>query len=113
MVLDAISLSEETFIAIFGHLTNPQLSVASTVCKTWSKYALALLYRRIMLLQHTNDLNHIALLKCHNLDEDFLSELTRKHSKTLEKFTLWGPRTFESGPTPLNDKLLNHVYQIY
>lgn len=148
MVLDVISLSEEIYIAIFGHLTSLQLSVSSTVCKTWSKYALTLLYRRIsintssiwshflkynlfqkyssnckelilfsinisssdklVLLEHTNDLNHIALLKCHNLDEDFLFDLTRKHSKTLEKFTLWGPRTFESVVTPLNDKLLKH-----
>jgi hypothetical protein len=146
MVLDAISLSEEIYFAIFGHLTNLQLSVASTVCKTWSIHALALLYRRIcintssiwshflkynlfqkqssnckelilfsinisssdklVLLEYTKDLNHIALLKCHNLDEDFLFELTKKHSKTLEKFTLWGPRTFESSVTPLNDKLL-------
>ncbi|GET01013.1 hypothetical protein GLOIN_2v1619593 [Rhizophagus clarus] len=60
-----------------------------------------------LLLEHTKDLNHIALLKCHNLDEDFLFELTKKHAKTLEKFTLWGPRTFESSVTLLNDKLLN------
>jgi len=143
MVFDAISLSEKIYIAIFGHLTNSQLSVASTVCKTWSIYALALLYRRIsintssiwshfisynlfqkqsfnckelilfsinisstdklVLLEHTNDLNHIALLKCHNLDDD----LTKKHSKTLERFTLWGPRPFESSVTIFNDKLLN------
>ncbi|RIA94915.1 hypothetical protein C1645_873157 [Glomus cerebriforme] len=146
MVLDACSLPEEIYIKIFGHLTISQLSVASTVCKTWSIHSLSLLYRcisittpsiwshfvkynlfqkhslnckeliifsinlsssdKLLLLEYTKDLVHIALLKCHNLDEAFLYELTRKHSSTLERFTLWGPRTFESGVTTLTDKLL-------
>uniref|UniRef100_A0A1D1XMX4 Lysine-specific demethylase 2A n=1 Tax=Anthurium amnicola TaxID=1678845 RepID=A0A1D1XMX4_9ARAE len=61
---------------------------------------------KLVLLEHTRDLNHIALLKCNGLDEEFLDKFTKKHSSSLERFTLWGPRTFEAGATTLIDNIL-------
>ncbi|CAG8497645.1 8123_t:CDS:1 [Funneliformis caledonium] len=79
----------------------------SSYCKKLIVFSINLTEQhKSLLLKHTHDLNDVTLLKCHNLDEEFLYSFTKKHSTTMENLTLWGPRSFESGVTILTDGLL-------
>ncbi|CAI2168625.1 9695_t:CDS:1 [Funneliformis geosporum] len=94
--------------SVWSHFMQHQIfQKYSSYCKELIVYSINLTEQhKSLLLEHTHDLNNLALLKCHNLDEDFLYDFTNKHSTTMEKLILWGPRSFESGVTILTDGLL-------
>jgi len=62
-----------------------------------------------LLLNCCTSLTSIQLLKCKNLDSDFLRDWVKSNNKTLQSLRLWGPRLFASPVTAVTDDFLAPV----
>ncbi|CAG8523995.1 5601_t:CDS:1 [Paraglomus occultum] len=62
-----------------------------------------------LLLNCCTSLTSIQLLKCKNLDSDFLRDWVKSNKKTLQSLRLWGPKLFASSVTAVTDDFLAPV----
>jgi len=59
-----------------------------------------------ILLKHCTCIKTLSLVKCRNLDRDFLRELVKLNQESLRSFMIWGPGVYESLATEITDELL-------
>ncbi|CAG8461407.1 7078_t:CDS:1 [Funneliformis caledonium] len=84
------------YIPKYGHLIN-----------SISLYWVGLDHKdKQMLLKHCRCIKILSLVKCRNLDKDFLCGLVKLNQETLRSFMIWGPGVYESLATEITDDLL-------
>ncbi|CAG8681690.1 37678_t:CDS:1 [Gigaspora margarita] len=61
-----------------------------------------------LILSTCKKLNKLTLIKCHNIDSDFLKDILRNNKDSIEIFNIWGERSNNNSRNEINSTEINN-----